>query len=103
MLLSPILRLPGRLFSGYNWLCNLLASNKRFDYIDLEDNSIKTGGGTAIPDFITKNPSLQKLCLTKNNLNDEDATSMEMLKNSTIVQVFLTCARILVVGIQNLQ
>ena len=72
------------MFSGYNWLCNLLASNKRFDYIDLEDNSIQTGGGTAIPDFITKNPSLQKLCLTKNNLNDEDATLISLaLKHNT--------------------
>ena len=62
----------GESVNGYNLLCSLLASGKRFRHISLEGNNIQTGGDTAIPNYIGINTSLMNLYLADNHLNDND-------------------------------
>ena len=59
--------------NGYDVLCSLLAGDKNFTEIDFERNYIRTGGDTAISDYLATNPPLKKLFLASNHLNDEDA------------------------------
>jgi len=76
--------LGGEEINGYDVLCSLLASSKQFDTIDFDRNNIHTRGGTAIPDYITNNPPLKSLFLSKNKLNDNDAILIaSALKNNT--------------------
>lgn len=70
--------------NGYAALSTLLASDKRWKFIDLEGNNIKTEGDIAIPDYIANNPPLNHLYLANNNLNDNDAILIaNALKNNT--------------------
>ena len=59
--------------NGYDILCTLLASGKAFVNIGFESNNIKTNGGTAISDYIARNPPPMDLNLSNNKLNDKDA------------------------------
>ena len=63
----------GEDINGYEILQSLLSSGKRFLSIDLDGNNIRTGGGTAISDFLSTNPPLKQLFLEGNHLNDDDA------------------------------
>jgi hypothetical protein len=58
---------------AYSILRSLLASNKEFLHIDIEDNNIRTGGGTEISDYLATNPRLEELHLADNRLDDNDA------------------------------
>ena len=59
--------------NGYDVLCYLLTSGKRFEHIECDNNNIQTRGGTAIPEYIASNPPLTRLHLLDNVLNDDDA------------------------------
>lgn len=50
---------------GYIVLQFLFNSDKRFETIDLENNSIQTGGGTTVSDYIATNPPLRNLFFIK--------------------------------------
>ena len=77
----------GNDINGYDILCSLLAGDKNFTYIDLDNNNIRTGGSTEISDLIARNPPLKKLFVTNNNLNDEDVRLMSRaLKHNTNLQ-----------------
>ena len=70
--------------NAYSILLSILASNKQFSYIDLESNSIRTGGRTDIPDFVATNPPLENLFLRNNHLDDNDAVMISRaLKQNT--------------------
>jgi len=76
--------------NGYDVLCYLIDSGKNFHSIDLENNNIRTGGGTAISDYITRNAPLCYLLLSNNDLNDDDALLIaEALKYNTNLQSLL--------------
>ena len=70
---------------------SLLTSNKNFAEIDLDDNNIRTGGGTVLSDYLATNPPLKKLFLTNNNLNDEDAVliARALKHNTNLEHLFL--------------
>lgn len=68
----------------YSILCTLLASGKEFSRIKLKSNDIQTGWGTEIPDFLATNPPLNRLVLTNNHLDDNDAVLIaRSLKRNT--------------------
>jgi len=70
--------------NSYQILCSLIASKKPFSSIDLDNNNLQSGGGTAIPDYIASNPPLISLFLSHNRLNDNDATLIaQALKQNT--------------------
>jgi len=79
--------------NGYDALCYLLASGKSFEFecIDIERNNIHTMGGTAIPDYIARNPPLRTLLLSDNKLNDEDATfiARALKQNTNLKNIYL--------------
>ena len=74
--------------NGYEVLCSLLDQNeKSFSHIDLERNSIETGGDTTISDYIASDSPLSQLYLADNQLNDHDAKLIaRALKNNTNLQ-----------------
>ena len=77
----------GEDINGYGILRSLVTSDKRFLSIDLGGNNIRTGGGTAIPDYIASNPPLKRLILTGNRLDDDDAILIaRALKQNTNLQ-----------------
>ena len=59
--------------NGYDTLRSLLTSDNGFKHIDFDRNNIRTGGDTAISDYLATNPPLKVLHLDENKLNDEDA------------------------------
>ena len=59
--------------NGYDILRTIITSGKRFTHIDLSNNSIRTDGGTEIPDYLATNPPLNQLRLSNNKLHDDDA------------------------------
>jgi Ran GTPase-activating protein (RanGAP) involved in mRNA processing and transport len=77
----------GENVNAYDVLCSLLTSSKQFSHIDLETNSIRTGGHTEIPDFLATNPPLEVLLLANKHLDDNDATLIaRALKRNTNLQ-----------------
>ena len=74
--------------NGYAVLIPLLASDKNFEEIDFDNNAIRTGGSTELPDLIARNPPLQKLFFSDNNLNDGDAVLIaRALKQNSNLEV----------------
>jgi len=63
----------GEGINSYDVLCSLLATNKPYASIDLDNNNLQTGGDNSIPNYITNNPPLKSLFLSHNKLNDNDA------------------------------
>ena len=68
-------RCKGEDIDGYEMLKMIMNAGKnKLTAIDLGGNSISTGGDdTFISDFLTKNPILETLILSGNQLNDNDA------------------------------
>ena len=70
--------------NGYDAFRCLFTSGKSFSHINLEENEIRTGGSTAIPDYLATNPPLKYLFLANNHLNDDDAVLIaHALKRNT--------------------
>jgi Ran GTPase-activating protein (RanGAP) involved in mRNA processing and transport len=68
-------------------LCSLLASDKNFAEIDLDNNNIQTDGISEISDYLAIDPPLKELYLRNNDLNDEDASLIaRALKHNTNLQ-----------------
>ena len=86
--------------NGYGLLRPLLAGDKNFSAINLDRNHIRTGGDTAIPDYLATNPPLTHLCLANNNLNDEDARliARALKRNTNLQYIFLVGNNITEVG-----
>ena len=58
---------------GSKVLCSILENTKDLKLLNMANNQIETGGGTHISDYLATNPKLERLDLSLNNLNDEDA------------------------------
>ena len=63
----------GEYINGYDVFRCLFTSGKSFSHINLEKNEIRTGGSTAIPDYLATNPPLKYLFLANNHLNNNNA------------------------------
>jgi len=73
--------------NGYDVFRILFTSGKSFSHIDLENNNIRTGGGTAISDYLATNPPLKEFYLSNNHLNNDDAILIaRALKQNTNLQ-----------------
>jgi len=83
--------LGGENINSYEAICPLFASDKTWDLLGLEKNNIITGGDTTIPDYITSNPPLKYLYLSRNKLNDNDAIFIaQALKyNTNLEELFI--------------
>ena len=67
---------------GYEMLKqSMTVGRNKLEVIDLAENSISTGGDTFIPDFLAKNPILESLNLTDNELDDNDAVKIASALN----------------------
>ena len=74
--------------NGYEVLQSILSECNNFTTISVNRNSIRTGGGTEISDFILGNPPLMELSLKSNNLNDDDAILISRaLKHNTNLKI----------------
>lgn len=82
----------------------LITSGKRFTRINLSNNSIRTDGGTEIPDYLATNPPLKELCLSNNNLNDDDAILIAgaLKRNTNLERIELGENNITEVGVCSL-
>ena len=60
-------------------------------HIDMESNNIRTLRDTYIYDFLTMNPILERMNLSNNHLNDEDAAmfTRALTQNTNLVQLNL--------------
>ena len=77
----------GEYINGYDVLRSLFTCGKSFSHINLDKNEIRTGGSTAIPDYLATNPPLKYLFLANNHLNDDDAVLIaHALKRNTNLQ-----------------
>ncbi len=77
--------------NAYDGLCTLIASGKAFSFINFHSNNIRTGGSSNIPNFLAQNPQLERLWLSKNHLNDDDAflIALALKHNSNLDQLDL--------------
>jgi len=75
----------------YQILCSLIASNKAFSTIDLDNNGLQTGDSTDLPDYIANNPPLKILYLQKNKLNDNDAIliAKALKDNTNLLEIYI--------------
>ena len=75
----------GEGINGHELLCSIMdAGRNKLTSISLTRNGITTGGSTFISDFLANNPTLERLYLWDNNLDDNDADSIaSALKHNT--------------------
>ena len=80
----------GEGINGHDVLCSIMnAGRSKLKSIDLScNNDIATGGSTFIADFLATNPILEKLLLSNNQIDDEDANLIaSALKHNTNLRV----------------
>jgi hypothetical protein len=90
---------------AYHILCSLLSSGKGFTRIDLESNSIRTGGGTETSAYLATNPPLTHLFLENNCLDDIDAglIARALKRNTNLRRLCLGRNKITAPGIEALR
>ena len=73
---------------GYEMLRMIMSAGRNnLKTLSLMDSSINTSGDTFISDFLGKSNTLKKLCLRRNELDDNDAISIaEALKQNTTLR-----------------